>query len=331
MYKHLLKLSIVLVLIVVILGTYTRLSDAGLSCPDWPGCYGQLTVPSAPDGTKIEGYDRPLEVSKGYKEMVHRYAASILGLVILLLWWQAFKQKPIYRQSMPLPTFAVFFVILQGAFGMWTVTLLVHPGIVTLHLLGGFVTTSVLFWLFLNQKILARAPVRIDSSNKILLLVVLTVLIFQITLGGWTSTHYAALSCGEQFPACLGTYWPDMDLSKAFYWGPLGVDYEYGVLEGPARVGIQMMHRIGALTTAVLMLLFVYRFRHYAHLKSSLLVTGGLLALQVTLGILNVLLSLPMIIAVLHNVVALLLLLSVLNIIHKVFKNQTQTSSGCLS
>jgi cytochrome c oxidase assembly protein subunit 15 len=320
MFKKLLQISIVLALIVVILGAYTRLGDAGLGCPDWPGCYGQLTVPDMADGTKIEGYERPLETAKGWKEMVHRYAASTLGLVILILFVLALRGKPKYYQSMALPSFTALFVMLQGAFGMWTVTLLVHPGIVTIHLIGGFMTTALLAWLLLNQGRPSITYRRVLKRHKSLVLTTLAVLSLQIILGGWTSTNYAALSCGEEFPTCLGSWWPTMDFVQALYWGPLGVDYEYGVLENPARAGIQMMHRIGALITTLLIATLIYQFRGYKHLKSSLLLIGSLLIVQVTLGILNVLLSIPMAIAVLHNAVALLLLLSLIALAHKIFR-----------
>ena len=320
MFKRLLQISIVLALIVVILGAYTRLGDAGLGCPDWPGCYGQLTVPDVADGTKIEGYERPLEAAKGWKEMVHRYAASTLGLMILILFVLALRGKPKYYQSMALPSFTALFVMLQGAFGMWTVTLLVHPGIVTTHLIGGFMTTALLAWMLLNQGRPSITYRHVLKRHKLLVLTTLAVLSLQIALGGWTSTNYAALSCGEEFPTCLGSWWPTMDFVQALYWGPLGVDYEYGVLENPARAGIQMMHRIGALITTLLIATLIYLFRDYTHLKSSLLLIGGLLIAQVTLGILNVLLSIPMVVAVLHNAVALLLLLSLIALAHKIFR-----------
>jgi cytochrome c oxidase assembly protein subunit 15 len=277
-------------------------------------------VPDVADGTKIEGYERPLEAAKGWKEMVHRYAASTLGLMILILFVLALRGKPKYYQSMALPSFTALFVMLQGAFGMWTVTLLVHPGIVTAHLIGGFMTTALLAWMLLNQGGPLITYRHILKRHKLLVLTTLAVLSLQIALGGWTSTNYAALSCGEEFPTCLGSWWPTMDFVQALYWGPLGVDYEYGVLENPARAGIQMMHRIGALITTLLISTLIYLFRDYTHLKSSLLLIGGLLIVQVTLGILNVLLSIPMVVAVLHNAVALLLLLSLIALAHKIFR-----------
>jgi cytochrome c oxidase assembly protein subunit 15 len=323
MFSRLLKISIILALIVVVLGAYTRLADAGLGCPDWPTCYGQLTVPDVADGTKLEGYERPLEAAKGWKEMVHRYAASLLGLVIFALFFLTLQGKTRRPQSLGLPAFTAFFVMLQGAFGMWTVTLLVHPGIVTTHLVGGFATTVLLTWLLLNQSPPPITYKHILSRHKLLLIITLLVLSVQIILGGWTSTNYAALSCGEQFPMCLDAWWPSMDFTKALYWGPIGVDYEYGVLAEDARAGIQMIHRIGALVTTLFIGLLIVAFKSYSHLKANIVLIGGLLTAQITLGILNVLLSIPMTIAVLHNLVALLLLLSVVSLLHKIYRKTT--------
>ncbi len=320
MFKKLLQISIVLALIVVILGAYTRLGDAGLGCPDWPGCYGQIGVPDAKDGTLIEGYERPLEAAKGWKEMIHRYAASMLGLVILVIFFLALRGKTKRHQSLALPGFSALFVMLQGAFGMWTVTLLVHPGIVTTHLVGGFITTALLSWLLLNQSRPIVTYHHTLKRHKYLLILTLVLLSLQIILGGWTSTNYAALSCGEEFPTCLGSWWPNMDFANALTWGKLGIDYEYGTLENSARAAIQMLHRIGALIVTVSIIALIYLLKEYRYLKTNLLLIGFLLFLQITLGILNVLLSLPMLVAVLHNAVALLLLLSLVGLIHKIFQ-----------
>lgn len=319
-FKHFLKGALLLALVVVLLGAYTRLADAGLGCPDWPGCYGQLGVPNVADGTIIQGYERPVEVAKGWAEMIHRYAAGILGLVIFAVLVLVAKGRVQYRQTLALPSFLAFFVILQALFGMWTVTLKVHPGIVTTHLLGGFATTSMIFWLLLNQSRPIFGYTHILKRHKIYLLLVLLLIIVQILLGGWTSTNYAALSCGAEFPTCQGLLWPNMDFSKALYWGPLGVDYEFGVLENPVRVAIQMMHRIGALVVSVSLVFLFFIFKSYSHLKTNLLFIGALLILQLILGVLNLVLSLPMSIAVLHNGVALLLLLSIIALIHKSYQ-----------
>jgi cytochrome c oxidase assembly protein subunit 15 len=318
MFKKLLLIAVILSLIVVVLGAYTRLSDAGLGCPDWPGCYGQLIVP---DEVSDE-YVRPLEPEKAWKEMVHRYAASSLGLVIVVIFLVSLKGSTGYRQSAVLPGFLLIVVALQGALGMLTVTELVHPGIVSMHLVGGFTTTAMLFWLILNQNKPSTIASKVSIRHKYFLVFVLVLIIFQIVLGGWTSSNYAAISCGTDFPTCQGQWWPSMDFSGALYWGPLGVDYEYGVLQNPARTAIQMFHRIGALTVSTISIALVYMFRNYLNLRPTLLLIVGLLLAQLTLGILNVVMALPIMVAVMHNLVALLLLLSVLTLIHKSFRKE---------
>ena len=318
MYTKTLNLSIILALIVVILGAYARLADAGLGCPDWPGCYGQLLVP---DVVSSE-YERPLDIAKAWKEMVHRYAASTLGLAIIVIFIFAALGKTERAQSIRVPAALLLLVGFQGALGMWTVTELVHPGIVTMHLLGGFSTTTLIFWLLLNQRNPIQLNQDISKRDKIILVVVTVLLAFQIFLGGWTSTNYAALSCGEYFPSCLDQMWPDnMDFENAFYWGPLGIDYEFGVLENPARSAIQMVHRIGALVITGALIGLAFAYKNYTMLRNNIFIILLLLSIQVGLGIINVVMSLPMFAAVMHNAVALGLLLSLISLAHKVFKN----------
>ena len=318
MYTKTLNLSIILALIVVILGAYARLADAGLGRPDWPGCYGQLLVP---DVVSSE-YERPLDIAKAWKEMVHRYAASTLGLAIIVIFIFAALGKTERAQSIRVPAALLLLVGFQGALGMWTVTELVHPGIVTMHLLGGFSTTTLIFWLLLNQRKPIQLNQDISKRDKIILVVVTVLLAFQIFLGGWTSTNYAALSCGEYFPSCLDQMWPDnMDFENAFYWGPLGIDYEFGVLENPARSAIQMVHRVGALVITGALIGLAFAYKNYTMLRNNIFIILLLLSIQVGLGIINVVMSLPMFAAVMHNAVALGLLLSLISLAHKVFKN----------
>lgn len=319
MYSKTLNLSFILALIVVILGAYTRLADAGLGCPDWPGCYGQLLVP---DVISSE-YDRPLDVAKAWKEMVHRYAASTLGLSIVVIFLLAIFRRPETLRSIKLPTALLLLVGFQGALGMWTVTEQVHPGIVTMHLFGGFSTTTLLFWLLLNERRSIKLEQPILKKHKLMLILVTGLLVFQIFLGGWTSTNYAALSCGDYFPTCLGEMWPDdMDFKNAYYWGPLGIDYEFGILENQTRTAIQMVHRIGALVVTVAILALSFTLKSYPALKKSIAVVLALLAIQVALGIVNVVMSLPIFAATMHNVVALALLLSLINLAHMMFKKE---------
>ena len=320
MYTKTLNISIILALIVVILGAYARLADAGLGCPDWPGCYGQLLVP---DVVSSE-YERPLDIAKAWKEMIHRYAASTLGLAIIVIFIFAALGKTERAQSIKVPAALLLLVGFQGALGMWTVTELVHPGIVTMHLLGGFSTTTLIFWLLLNQRKPIQLNQAVSKRDKMILIVVTVLLAFQIFLGGWTSTNYAALSCGEYFPSCLDQMWPDnMDFENAFYWGPLGIDYEFGVLENPARSAIQMVHRIGALVITGALIGLAFAYKNYTMLRNNIFIILLLLSIQVGLGIINVVMSLPMFAAVMHNAVALGLLLSLISLAHKVFKNHS--------
>ncbi|NBQ33989.1 MAG: heme A synthase [Gammaproteobacteria bacterium] len=317
MYKKFLNFAIFFAFVVVILGAWTRLADAGLGCPDWPGCYGHLTVPALPDGSIIEGFERPLEAFKGWMEMIHRYAAGILGLLIFAITYFVMRGKPHYHQSLGLPIFLSFFVILQAAFGMWTVTLKVHPIIVTTHLLGGFATSSMIFWLRLKQSRPQINPTYVPGKVRLLSLIVLIAIVLQIIMGGWVSTNYAALSCGTDFPTCQGQWWPTMDFGNAFFLGPLGQDYEFGVLENPARTAIQMIHRIGAVVVLSLSLILLASISRYRHMKGNVVAIALILFTQIVLGIINVVWSLPLPVAVAHNAVALMLLLSILALIHK--------------
>ncbi|MDC1446804.1 COX15/CtaA family protein [Candidatus Thioglobus sp.] len=320
MFNKTINISLILALIVVILGAYTRLADAGLGCPDWPGCYGELLVP---DVISSE-YDRPLDVAKAWKEMVHRYAASILGLSILVIFLLAVFRKTEREQSIKLPTALLLLVGFQGALGMWTVTEQVHPGIVTMHLFGGFSTTTLLFWLFLNQRPQPKIGQPVLKSHKLMLIIVTALLIFQIFLGGWTSTNYAALSCGEYFPTCLGEMWPeDMDFKNAYYWGELGVDYEFGILENQTRTAIQMVHRVGALVVTAAIIALSFALKNYLAFQKNIVIALALLGVQVALGIINVVMSLPMFAAVMHNAVALFLLLSLISLAHRMFNQNT--------
>ncbi|MDB9974760.1 COX15/CtaA family protein [Candidatus Thioglobus sp.] len=320
MFNKTINISLILALIVVILGAYTRLADAGLGCPDWPGCYGELLVP---DVISSE-YERPLDVAKAWKEMVHRYAASILGLSILVIFLLAVFRKTEREQSIKLPTALLLLVGFQGALGMWTVTEQVHPGIVTMHLFGGFSTTTLLFWLFLNQRPQPKIGQPVLKRHKLMLIIVTALLIFQIFLGGWTSTNYAALSCGEYFPTCLGEIWPeDMDFKNAYYWGELGVDYEFGILENQTRTAIQMVHRVGALVVTAAIIALSFALKNYLDFQKNIVIVLALLGVQVALGIINVVMSLPMFAAVMHNAVALFLLLSLISLAHRMFNQNT--------
>lgn len=319
-YKRVLGFSILLALVVIVLGAYTRLSDAGLGCPDWPGCYGQLSVPESINEDKFE---RPLETGKAWKEMIHRYVASTLGFMILLILFMVVKGKSKIKQSVVLPFVLLCTVVFQALLGMWTVTMLLSPIIVTAHLIGGFTTLSLLWWLYLNQQNLKTSPGLYSTLYKFLAVGALLVVITQILLGGWTSTNYAALACGTDFPTCLSRWMPEMDFASGFDLSHKpGVDYEFGILESPARTAVQFTHRVGALIVLIYLSFFAVNIiKKRETLKKH---GAGLLLLlffQFTLGILNVVMGLPIIIAVLHNLVAALLLLTTLAITHRTLKS----------
>ena len=330
-YFYILSFSLFLAITVVVLGAYTRLSDAGLGCPDWPGCYGSLTVPEAVDDNQ---YQRPLETGKAWKEMLHRYAAGTLGLCILLIVFITLKYKKQLKQSLGLPFALLTTVTFQALLGMWTVTQLLTPTIVTAHLVGGFLTLSLLWWLWLNQKnasshqhtLTRLSPEKLKKLSQYSV-IALILLIIQILLGGWTSTNYAALACGTSFPDCADGLWTfaNLDFINGFNltW-EAGVNYEFGIKDSAARMTIHFTHRIGAL------IVFIYFIALVIHIirnriKALTMLTHPLLFLlviQIVLGISNVVFVLPMSVAVAHNMVALLLLLIVIALNHRLIKSR---------
>ncbi len=296
-------LTLLLCLGIVVLGAYVRLSDAGLGCPDWPGCYGRLLVPEASVAQAHEGHaQRPLEVPKAWKEMVHRYFASGLGLLIIAL--AAFG----WRRGLPRSLLAglVAVVCFQGILGMWTVTWQLKPLAVTSHLLGGMTTLGMLLWLNL---LLRPAPSRGLAALRGFAVASLLVLIGQIFLGGWTSSNYAALACPD-FPTCHASWWPEANFSEAFVlWHGLGINYEYGILDSPARTAIHLTHRVGALITAGVLGLLAWRLWRRRQLRPMGAALGAGLLLQISLGIATVKFGLPLPVAAAHNAGAALLVL----------------------
>lgn len=320
-YRHLAWFAVGLTLCVVVLGAFVRLSDAGLGCPDWPGCYGHLAWPN--EAHEIEKAnetftERAVEVAKAWKEMVHRYLASTLGLLAIVLFVWAFRKR--HLESFTLPLVVLLAVIFQGMLGMWTVTWKLHPVVVMAHLLGGLTVMSLLVWLACSRTP-AITPYRYAGHVKQWMVVAgLILLVLQIALGGWTSANYAALAC-VGFPQCNGLWWPEMDFMQALdLYKQIGPDYEFGVKDGPARMAIQMMHRMGFMVVTVYYAWLIFRLtrnRELLPLGISLLV---LLLLQITLGIINVTYSLPLVVATMHNGVAALLLANMVILLYKTRK-----------
>jgi len=316
-----------LALFVVVIGSYVRLSDAGLGCPDWPGCYGHLTVLEAEQHASKanEAYpEHPVEPAKAWKEMIHRYLASTLGLLIIAMAFVGWKNKRNTGQQFRLPIFLVGLVVLQGLLGMWTVTIKLNPTIVMLHLIGGMTTLSLLWWVTLRQSRMfipaSSYPTQLRPFSG-LAVIGLMIVAFQILLGGWTSANYAALACSD-FPACQGSIIPPTNFAEAFnLWRGTEINFEGGVLDNTARVTIHFVHRLGALITFLLIGWFGLKLIF----GSDVVVLNKLgkillfiLALQITLGIANVIYSLPLFVAIAHNGVGALLLLTMVTINHAV-------------
>jgi cytochrome c oxidase assembly protein subunit 15 len=319
LFRRLALTGTLLALLVIVLGGWVRLSAAGLGCPDWPGCYGHLTAGEASRNVEVIGQAfpdaRPFDYEKALKEMVHRYFAGGLGLIILSLAGIAIWNRRDPAQPVALPLALVGIVLLQGLLGMWTVTLLLKPLIVVLHLIGGLTTMAMLAWLaFAPRTAPAAGP---DRAFARLAVAAFAVLGMQIVLGGWTSTNYAALACPD-FPTCQASFWPEMDFKDAFVlWHGLGIDYEGGVLDHPARVAIHFVHRLGAIVTAIVLgtLAFaVWRRGHSDRLRRAGLALGVILAVQLVLGPLMVLEGLPLVLAAAHNGVAALLVLALVRV-----------------
>lgn len=304
---------------VIVKGAYVRLTDAGLGCPDWPGCYGQLLVPANEAEALPEHLEaRPLEIGKAWREMIHRYLASGLGFGILLLAALAWRNRADPAQPVLVPLLLVPLVVFQGMLGMWTVTLLLKPLVVTAHLLGGFSVLALLTWNLLAVLGAGRAQ-RLATGSAVVGAagLALAALAGQVFLGGWTSANYAALACTD-FPTCHGAWWPDMAFDEAFVlWRGLGVNYEFGVLETPARTAIHYSHRLWAVVTACLILFAVQAARRHGGADGRRLgwCILAVLAVQLGLGITNVVRGLPLPVAVLHNGFAALLMASLVTLL----------------
>lgn len=321
--------GMLLCLIVVVLGAYVRLTNAGLGCPDWPTCYGHATpagvaVNAEAAQARFPGWQ--FDSGKAWREMIHRYAATTLGLVCVLITALAI----VYRRQRILPVgLAVALlctVVFQGALGALTVWWLVKPLIVMLHLLGGLSTLALLTWMWLTMRRRtglvqpARGATRIAALDAVRRLAVVgtVALALQIALGGWTSSNYAAVSCPD-FPRCQNQWWPDnMDYRDAFVlWRGLDVNYTGGVLQHPARVAIHFTHRLGAIVASLALLLAA--LVAWRRAPTALVRRGGqwvlaALVLQLSIGILMVLRGFPLAIATAHNAGAALLLIAAMTL-----------------
>ncbi|HSG88455.1 MAG TPA: COX15/CtaA family protein [Pseudomonadales bacterium] len=334
---RLVAFAVAIAVVVVVLGAFTRLAHAGLGCPDWPGCYGFVGIPMAEEtiGVAEARYpDSPYDFDKAWPEMVHRYFASGLGLLIVVIVALSWRNRHLPGQPLRLPIALLALVILQGAFGAWTVTLKLWPQVVTAHLLGGFTTLSLLWLLLLRLgwRVRPAGPTSMGAERALVPLaaVALVVLVMQIALGGWTSSNYAALACPD-FPTCQGAWLPEADFEHGFnLFQEVGPNYLGGLMYGEGRVAIHLTHRIGAMIVALVLGLLAWKLlRQPADrgLPPFGAVLVAVLVTQLCLGIGNVVFSLPLWMATAHNAVGAALLLVVVSVNYRLLA-ATRTSGG---
>ncbi|WP_104402798.1 COX15/CtaA family protein [Vibrio penaeicida] len=347
---RLIQVSLILTFLVILMGAYTRLADAGLGCPDWPGCYGHLSVPStdkALSTAKLLYPENEVEPYKAWLEMIHRYLAGTLGLVVFAISYLTLQSR---HGGRVIPVSLSLLIVFQAALGMWTVTLKLMPVIVMLHLMGGFTLFSLLFLLYCRLKqevgyelndvahftVSDGNPSSITSPHepivvntpmlKILASFSLAVVVLQIFLGGWTSSNYAALMCTE-LPICEGDWVGYLNFSEAFDFRQEGhTNYEFGVLDYGARMTIHVTHRIGAVVTSIVLIGLAFQLYQQTHvqLRKGAFMLMVLLIAQIGLGMSNVLLNLPLPVAVAHNLGAALLLLCTIYINFHVWRSVSQ-------
>jgi len=315
--KKLAITATVFALVVVLLGAFTRLSHAGLGCPDWPGCYGFSHIPTDSSDIQVANQafpDQPYQFEKAWPEMVHRYFAGTLGLLVLGLALLSLKKsnQPVRGHSIGL----LVLVIFQAALGMWTVTMKLHPGIVMAHLMGGFTTLVLLASLSLRYANSFASPIHLKQQIQLKTTTVfaLLILILQVMLGGWTSANYAATVCFE-LPICQGNWISDSDFIAGFrVWGQGAENYEFGILDSAGRIAIHASHRVGAMIAAIVLAILSYRLicqKESAVLKKIGHSLAGLLLIQIVLGVFNIVFQLPLYNAVAHNGVGALLMVTV--------------------
>ncbi|MCR9192204.1 MAG: COX15/CtaA family protein [Gammaproteobacteria bacterium] len=312
--------AMILALAVVILGAYTRLTDAGLGCPDWPGCYGHMVLPAQPAALQAaqDHYPTlPIEARKAWTEMGHRYAAGTLAILIGLIAIVARRQR--CRGALAvIPVVLIGLVIFQAALGMWTVTLKLLPIVVMGHLLGGLLIFGHLVAFNLHLRHPGKAAITRWRCWTILAVLIVFV---QIALGGWVSSNYAGLAC-IGFPQCNGQWIPVLDWQHSFQiWSGIGANHQGGLLDATSRATIQMVHRLGAVVIALYLLglsvALLHCIRHKV-VRRAVIGVLGCVAIQFALGVANVVYLLPLWAAVAHNGVAALLLAAVLVLHHSV-------------
>jgi len=323
MFRRLARLGAALAAIVVVVGAWVRLTQAGLGCPDWPGCYGHITPAAVLDQIADAAAafpSRPFDYQKALHEMLHRYIATGLGVVIIALAWFSVWNRRQPHQPRYLPWIILLLVCAQGALGAFTVTLLLKPIIVTLHLIGGLTTLVLLYWLSLAPE--PRADLTHKTAVRYVVVAAIGLLILQIVLGGWTSTNYAAVACPD-FPTCQGSFAPPTDFANGFaLHRATGIDYEGGVLSLPARTAIHYTHRlVGVAVAAIfgLLSLMVWCSNSTQRAKRAALAMAAAVVLQWLIGVNFIWRGMPLSLGTAHNAGAVLLLLCTVTLLRRVW------------
>ncbi len=317
-FKKLLLLTTITAFCLVVLGAYVRLSDAGLGCPDWPGCFGTLSVPesqSAIENAELNFPTQRVETDKAWKEMIHRYVAGFLGLMIFLIGIISYKNKSVLKVNPMVPYSIVILVIFQALLGMWTVTLLLKPIVVSAHLIGGMTTLGLLT--FVTHRYWGKIQANtLKSAHEIFLVrFSLFILFVQIFLGGWTSTNYAGLACTD-FPTCHGTLVPNLNFKDAFdIFRDLGKLSDGSPLPLAVFETIQWVHRLGALVTWLFFIYLASVILKYKTMRNLGYVLVFVITAQFIVGVANLLLHLPTVLAVMHTfgAASLVVLAAILN------------------
>ena len=335
-FRKLVWVAVFLTFDLIVFGGFTRLTDSGLGCPDWPGCYGMANPFLAHEqiaAAEAAMPTGPVTVVKAWIEMIHRYLAMGIGVIIMALLitaivqWRKTKMQA-FKPGIPLALF--IFVCIQGAFGAWTVTLKLQPVIVTIHLLLGMGLLALLTWLGGHEDYLMHKPSPSGDSATLrgirrLAILAAVVITAQIALGGWVSTNYATLACDE-FPLCDGRVVPEMDFEHGFHlWRELGKTAAGHYLPFSALVAIHWVHRNFAILVVAVVGLLVWRARRHAYLAKHANWLAAVLFVQLLTGIATVYLDFPLAIAVMHNAGAALLVLLVTMLNYRV-KHQIEVN-----
>ena len=326
-------LTLFLTFDLVVFGAFTRLTDSGLGCPDWPGCYGHASPLGAQlhiEAAQTAMPSGPVTHPKAWIEMIHRYLATGVGVMILTLAVTSWMDRKRVHISPWWPTFTLVWVCLQGAFGALTVTMKLFPAIVTMHLLGGMVLLALLKVQAVRYAQAQGAPALVILPGRMRQLVLVTfgLLWLQIALGGWVSTNYAVLAC-TQFPACQNSLWPIMDFSQGFtFWRELGAGPDGDNISFAALTAIHYVHRLSAYVVFAAMLALTVKLYRVPALRGQAQWLGGLALLQLATGLGNVLLGWPLVAAVSHTGGAAALVVVLTGI---VFRTRNAFDSGSKS